>query len=395
LTGGVADRSTKFYTDIVRTKEVDGVGFINTTNPQTIYVEVFNDVTSCSSNAELVLNVSVTDSNDTELIACDDDGIEDGFVEFNLKQADSDIVSGLPAGLDIAYYETYEDALLEQNGLGTTFANTIVYSQTIYARVENANNCYGISQLKLTVNKLPDIKTEDITYYCLNNYPQTITINAGIKNDNPNNYSYAWSTGEDSYEIQINEPGNYSVTVTNSNNCSKERNIVVEASNIATIQSIDVVDVSQNNTITILVSGEGTYEYRLYDNNNILYRDYQQSNIFENISPGIYTVYVRDLKNDCGVINSQVSVIGFPKFFTPNNDGVNDTWQVYGISNVFQPNSIIYIFDRFGKLLKQLSPSEKGWDGLFNGQKLPSDDYWFSVKLQDGRIFKSHFTLKY
>ena len=80
--------------------------------------------------------------------------------------------------------------------------------------------------------------------------------------------------------------------------------------------------------------------------------------------------------------------------FTPNNDGFNDTWQVYGVSSLFQPNSKIYIFDRYGKLLKELNLSGKGWDGSFNGKKLPTDDYWFSVALQDGRIFKSHFTLK-
>ena len=103
---------------------------------------------------------------------------------------------------------------------------------------------------------------------------------------------------------------------------------------------------------------------------------------------------MRDIKNDCGIVNEGVSVIGFPKFFTPNNDGFNDTWQVYGVSNQFQSNTKILIFNRFGKLIKELDPSGIGWDGTFNGNALPSDDYWFSVQLEDGRIFKNHFTLK-
>jgi gliding motility-associated-like protein len=74
---------------------------------------------------------------------------------------------------------------------------------------------------------------------------------------------------------------------------------------------------------------------------------------------------------------------------------MNDTWQIYGVSKIFQPDSKIYIFNRFGKLIKEISPSEKGWDGTLNGKKLPTDDYWFQVTLQDGRMFKSHFTLKY
>ena len=103
---------------------------------------------------------------------------------------------------------------------------------------------------------------------------------------------------------------------------------------------------------------------------------------------------IRDLKNDCGVSQKLVSVIGFPKYFTPNNDGIHDTWQIAGVSGAFQPNSKILIYDRYGKLLKQLNPSSKGWDGTLNGKVLPNDDYWFAVKLQDGRIFKNHFSLK-
>ncbi|WOD43927.1 T9SS type B sorting domain-containing protein [Hwangdonia lutea] len=395
LTNNVAGLSTRFYTDAARTNEVNSNAFTNTANPQTIYVNVVNDATGCFSASELTLNVSVTDSGDTQLIACDNDGIEDGFFNFNLSDADSAIVSGLPTGLTIAYYETYDDALLETNNLGTTFTNTNPYTQTIYARVENANNCYGISEVALTVNELPNIETEALAYYCLNFFPDTITLDAAVINDAPSNYSYSWSTGESSYQIDVNQAGTYNVTVTNANGCTKQRTITVEPSNIATFENIEVVDATQNNSITVLVSGEGVYEYRLLDQNNVVYAPYQESNVFENVSPGIYTLSVRDIKNNCGTVQELVSVIGFPKFFTPNNDGDNDTWQVQGISGMFQPNTNILIFNRFGKLIKQLNPLGEGWDGRFNGQKLPADDYWFAVTLQDGRVLKNHFTLKH
>lgn len=396
LTGNTAGMSTKFYIDSSRTIEVDGNSFLNNPNTQIIYVQVIDDNTGCANNSELTLAVSVTDSNDTILTpVCDDDGLEDGFYEFNLSEADAEVTNGLPTGLGISYFETYEDALLEQNILNTTYTNTIPYNQTIYARVENANNCYGISEVILTVLELPNIITEDSVYYCLNNFPNTISINAAVINDSPNNYKYNWSTGDTTYEIQINTPGRYTVTVTDLNNCSKNRVISVEPSNIASIQSIEVVDVSENNTITVVVSGEGTYQYSLIDENNNTVLAYQESNSFENIAPGLHTVIVRDIKNNCGTVQENVSVIGFPKFFTPNNDGINDTWQVYGISSIFQPRSKILIFNRFGKLLKEINPLGEGWDGLSNGEKLPTDDYWFSITLQDGRIFKNHFTLKY
>jgi gliding motility-associated-like protein len=395
LTGNVGALSTRFYTDITRTQEVDGFAFTNTQNPQTIYVEVYSSKAGCFDVSELTLSVSTTDSNNTSLTLCDDDGLEDGLQTFNLSDADFQIINGLPNGLDISYFETYEDALLEQNNLGTSFKNTIPYTQTIFARVENVNDCYGISEVLLTVQELPNIEVEDLVYYCLNNFPETITINAGINYDSPSNYTYEWDSGETTYEIPINTTGVHIVTVTDKNGCSKERTVTVESSNLATFESIDIIDVTENNTITIFVSGEGIYEYALYDETDVLIKEFQESNIFENVSPGIYRVYVRDVKNNCGVVNDLISVIGFPKFFTPNNDGFNDTWQVTGVSRMFQPNTKILIYNRYGKLVKEVDPLGEGWNGTSKGLKLPSDDYWFSVALQDGRIFKSHFTLKY
>ncbi len=395
LTGGERDLSTRFYTDLLRTNQVNGDSFSNTSNSQTIYVEVFNTITGCLSLSELTLQVSLTNSNNTTLIECDDDGTEDGFFSFNLRNADNEITNGLPAGLDIAYYQTYQDALLEINNLGDSFTNNIPYLQTIYARVENTNNCYGISEIELAVNVLPDIEPQILEYYCLNTFPATITLNAGLINDSPNNYSYNWLSGEDTYQINVNELGSYEVIVTNSNGCSKNRIITVEASNIATVNDIKVSDASQNNTISAITSGEGTYQYQLLDENNQVYAPYQDSNTFENVFPGIYTITIKDIKNDCGIVDELISVIGFPKFFTPNNDGNNDTWQIKGVSRMFQPNTKIQIFDRYGKLIKEISPLGKGWDGLINGARLPTDDYWFKVTLQDGRIFRDHFTLKY
>lgn len=397
LTGNIVGLSTKFYLESTRMTEINDTSYANISNPQTIYVEVIDDMTGCVDYSELTIEVSLTNSIDSELSVCDDDGAEDGYHIFNLRNADNEIVNGLPSGLTISYYETYNDALLESNKLEDHYVNISPYNQIIYARVENNNNCYGISELLLTVNKLPNIVTEDLLYYCLNKFPDTITIDASVVNDTPSNYSFSWSTGNNTYDIKVNQIGTYLVEVTNMDGCSKLRTVTIQPSNIATFDAIPykVEDPLSNNTITVFVSGEGIYEYALYnENNTTVYRGFQKSNFFENVFPGIYTINIRDIKNDCGTVDIAVSVIGFPKFFTPNNDRFNDTWQVYGISNMFQPNSKIKIFDRYGKLVKQIDPLGAGWDGTFNGAMLPSDDYWFSVTLQDGRIFKSHFTLK-
>ncbi|WP_282123980.1 T9SS type B sorting domain-containing protein [Algibacter mikhailovii] len=392
LTNNKPDRTVKFFSNASRTNEILEDAYRNTTNPQTIFVKVIDDITDCFSFSELTLEVSVTSAEDFDLTVCDDDGVEDGLHSFDLNQAGNNITENLPSDLTINYYETYNDALLEQNELNTSYSNTTPNFQTIFARLENNNSCYSINSINLIVNALPNISLDEETFYCLNTFPKPITINAGDL-DSINSYSYQWSTGERSHEINVNETGIYSVTITNSFGCSKTKRITVAPSNIATFESVNITDASENNTITVITSGDGAYQYQLLDSKNSVITPFQDSNIFLNVFPGIYTISVRDTKNDCGITTKKVSVIGFPKFFTPNNDGYHDTWQIYGVSEMFQPNTKIQIFNRYGKLIKELNPLGEGWNGTLNGIKLPADDYWFSVILQDGRVFKNHFAL--
>ena len=97
------------------------------------------------------------------------------------------------------------------------------------------------------------------------------------------------------------------------------------------------------------------------------------------------------------LVSKSIFVIDYPLYFTPNGDGRNETWNIIGIDT--QPNAKIYIFDRYGKLLKQVSPTGSGWDGTFNGNMLPTSDYWFTVVYIEPltgnpKEFRAHFTLK-
>jgi len=392
ITGGVIDnRTITYYEDAALSNAINGNAYGNISNPQVIYAEVVDTVYGCSDIAEITLEVVVSSGSNSTLIEVCDDLVEDGFVFFDLSLADEQVLSDAPTNATVSYYETYENASLEIDSLPNLFFNTVVNEQIIYARVNNNTDCYGINEVRLVVKALPQLSdTFETVYYCLNTFPDTITLNGGIVNDTPNNFYYNWSTGETTIDIEINTIGTYTVLVTEPDGCSNQRTINVLPSNIATVESVVVEDISANNSITILVSGEGDYEYALTDSNG----PYQESNTFDNLQPGIYSVFIKDIKNDCGIISEDISVIGYAKFFTPNGDGFNDTWQLKGISEQFQPNSKVFIFDRFGKLLYTLNSFSDAWDGTFNGKALPSNDYWFSATLEDGRSFKNHFTLK-
>ena len=183
--------------------------------------------------------------------------------------------------------------------------------------------------------------------------------------------------------------GDYTVEVINNVGCSRIRTITVTASNTATINSVDVVDLTDNNTITITATGPGDYQYSLDEPN----ASWQDSSFFNNVPAGIHIVYIND-KNGCGLVYQEIIVVGVPKFFTPNGDGIHDYWNMKGISAVSNAKTTIYIFDRFGKLIKQISPLQQGWDGTYNGQALPATDYWYNVQLEDGRNIKGNFALK-
>ena len=393
LINNIPNRQIKFYRSMTSAQNsidsIDGSVFNNTSNPQVIYVQLIDTNTNCFDIAELTLSVSTTTGTDTVLKSCDSDGTEDGYFNFTLTEANTSILSGLPNTFTLNYYKTYQDALLELNSLPDNYTNTTAYNQTLFARIENGNDCHGINQVQLIVEELPQLIIEEQRIYCLNTFPEFIWLESGVTTGLPNSFTYNWSTGATTPQIQVNTAGIYTVTVTNSNNCSKLRTITVLPSNIATFDAIDIVDGVENNTVTIFVSGEGDYEYALDSE----FSDFQDSNLFSGVKPGFHTVYVRD-KNNCGTVQKTIAVIGFPKFFTPNGDGYNDTWHVYGINTPNQVNSEVYIFDRFGKLLIKLNPLGAGWDGTFNGASTPSSDYWFYIKLQNNKIFRGHFALK-
>jgi gliding motility-associated-like protein len=185
----------------------------------------------------------------------------------------------------------------------------------------------------------------------------------------------------------ITNAGTYVVTITNAIGCTKTKTFTVVNSEVATITNIDVTDFNEELIATISVTGNGDYEYSLDGNT------FQSSPVFNLLDSGEYTVYVND-KNNCGVVFETFYALNYPKFFTPNGDNYNDTWQIKNLDKKGLENSIIYIFDRFGKLVKQIKASGTGWNGTFNENQLSSSDYWFVLELTNGKTVKGHFSLK-
>ena len=369
---------------------------------QTIYVRVVNGGNGCTNGItsfDVIVNPEPTFAEVSNLSYCDDDLDGDdtnGFVQnIDLDSQilgilDFDNTGQAADDFTVTFHETQADATDGNNALVSPYSNTIANQQTIYVRI--ANNTTGCINddftFDIVVNPLPDFQVTSPQIVCLNGPVLTLFVESPATI-----YDYVWTdpTGNmiiDS-EINITRGGLYTVTATSTDgtNCSRTREIQVNESIIATITEDDVtiVDDSENNSVTIDTAslGIGDYEFALADEENFIVRSYQDDPIFENLEGGFYTILVRD-KNGCGVASLDVSVVEFPKFFTPNNDGFNDTWLIKGVNSIFFEESQINIFNRFGKLVAQVSTdSDEGWDGTYNSDVLPSDDYWFSVRLVD------------
>lgn len=146
--------------------------------------------------------------------------------------------------------------------------------------------------------------------------------------------------------------------------------------------------------ITVQVSGLGDYEFAI----DTIDGPYQDNAEFQNLEPGFHTFYVKD-KNGCGIaeksLKQDLTLNGFPKFFTPNGDGINDFWQYVPPLETGEINiESIWVYDRYGNLIAQLDSKSRGWSGNFKGKSLPASDYWFKAVTFNRRKIHGHFTLK-
>lgn len=376
------------------------------TNSQIIKARVTNNTTNTNNATPCYDETSITFIVDKHPVAnpvvispvCDDAAPSDtdGLNKFDTTSIESTILNG-QVGMVVKYFDS------NGNSLSSPLPNPFnTATQNVKVTVENPLNttCTEQTILHFVVNPLPNIDTNttgnDDELVCTNLPTFYVELNAGIQNGTPpTDYTYEWKKdgttipGETQQTLKVNTEGNYTVEVSTISGCSRTRTIKVTASDIAHLDTIKIIDLVDINSISVNVTGQGQYEYSLDEP----YGPFQVSPFFENVSSGIHEIYIND-KNGCGIISQTVAVLGLPKYFTPNGDGFNDYWSVKGVNSNFNTNSIIFIYDRYGKLITKINTNSQGWDGTFNGNPLPSDDYWYTVKLEDGREAKGHFSLK-
>jgi gliding motility-associated-like protein len=318
---------------------------------------------------------------------------------WTIVQTNGVTVSGAEFGNGASFPLTFPNTVL------TTTANIQGFVKIRVTTI--LGDCVGgTTDFIVKVNPRAPIGITD-HYVCVNQLGQTTVpylLDTGL-GAMSTNYEFEWYTvsttgintlitGETEATYMVPAPGKYMVLVRDlrySTECEATKTVT-----ITTVTQAEEIDYtvteafSSNGTITVLVNSTGT-GHLIYSLND---GPWQDSNVFENLGFGEYRITVSDTEG-CTYLTTIANIIDYPRFFTPNGDGFNDTWNVMGVKS--EHKAIIYIFDRFGKLIKQLSPTGNGWDGTYNGEMLPSTDYWFSIDYTENNTqknFKAHFSLK-
>lgn len=338
-----------------------------------------------------------------------DDSENDGITFFDFSSAEQDIKNSPsfadPSIIDVFFYETEQDRDAATNPIPDISRHrndnndSYKFEQTIYVKIKNKNNndCEGIGRLFLKTNATPEFSVDgaapdDPIIICPKNIPYTLNASTS------ETYDYIWTNqnGDNlgtNQSIAISDAGEYTVTAfsRNNKNCpSIPKTIVVQKSNFETLSEsfITIIDdisgTNSNLSIRIdipknpIINEE--FQYALEDEKGFIIRAFQNDNIFDDIEGGVYKILVEN-KNGCGSSELLVSVLQFPKFITPNEDGINDTFIVKGATKDFYSSATINIFNRFGKLVAQEQIDSQGWNGMYNGKLLPPSDYWFDIIL--------------
>lgn len=326
------------------------------------------------------------------------------------------IFTGTPNAIVTYTVNGGEEQTITLNPSGSARLLTGVLSETTtYTLVSVAANdnppCPKLltGEAVVTVLEIPDPELDQDGYICLDPVSgQTMTgssyeLNTGLST--ADGYTFVWyldnveilGATEGTYDAVA--AGNYEVTITDTaTGCTDSATapIVTSTPPLTITAQVDTLFFADNASITVTATPAGDYEYRLDDG------PWQTDNVFTGVrtiltinNTGDHTVYVRDAKA-CDELSYDVKVIDYPKYFTPNGDGYHDTWNIPTLSN--QPGATIFIFDRYGKLLKEISTTNPtGWDGTYNGQPMTADDYWFVVKYAEQGInkeFRAHFAIK-
>jgi gliding motility-associated-like protein len=331
-----------------------------------VYVRVTTSE-GCVGNAKITLDFFPTPVvNEATLTVC--------FIENNETKGQFDLTTAVITNetpVTKKYYPTFTDASNGTNEIMSPLP-TVYISENgfVYARVYNSNGCYAIAKINLKVTPPKRSTTLVDKFICIDDRT-TLDAGSGFQ-------SYQWSTGATTQTIQGVPVGSYWVILQNEG-CYIKQTVNVKKANEPVITSIEI----SNNTATINVeAGTAPYKYAVDTPTN-----WQDSNIFTNLSRGQHTFYVKDAL-DCTPVSVELTVPNLVNAITPNGDNVNDVLDYSELA--YKGNLTFVIYDRYGnKLFTGDRSNNYKWDGKASGKGILTGTYWYHINWIEPNVQKT------
>lgn len=335
---------------------------------------------------------------------CDDDATDDQKSLFDLT-VNAGMLTGIQGNTLLTYHLTPNDAITGENAVlqPEAFVNT-ANPQEIHMRMTNTvTGCFTVESFSIeVVNTLvagqpQDLMLCDFKENGLQEFDLTVN-DALVRNGNPNTSVTYYASQQDAVNEANAITGVYQnespyvtqtiwVRLENISGCfgSDIKQFTITVTPLPDIvYTLDIIDFrNTGNSISIVMPDAQYYQF---STDGAIYSD---NTVFNNLLPGIHTIYIQ-AKSGCRTISEEIVILNYPRFFSPNADGMNDIWQIPYLA--YSPGVIVTIFDRYGKIVGRLE-GNAGWDGAFNGKTLPATDYWFVLQLDNNRIIKGHFAM--
>ncbi|KJD31421.1 hypothetical protein PK35_15045 [Tamlana nanhaiensis] len=320
---------------------------VNDTHTRTLFVKIINNQTGNYTLVKVNLNVySYPNVNPPlDLISCY--SVKDGLNKFNLNEVSVQMQKNISDNLVFNYFTSDPEMVVNSMPLPSLYQSTRLVER-IFVSVENTlSGCTSYFKFNLVNISIPSL-------VAMSSYNNPLFLDKCYIDRN--NLGY----------FQLDEIANDVILITDEHQLFFYSSFFDAENNVNPLDSTYYLNEDLKEIFVKVVNEAGCYEI---------------TNFF--------------LSMDCIDNNYSLINLKFPKFFTPNNDGINDSWNISGVSKKVQQESLVVIFNRYGKKMASFNPyNSNGWDGTYRGKQLPNSDYWFSFSTSSGYSTNGHFTLK-
>ena len=363
----------------------------STGGPKTIYYRLIDSETGAYSIGEFSIQVIASPILNfvSNILAC---GEGNGTAEIDLNSIGEQLIEG-QLDLQLTWHRSQVDAESGLNPIPNILS--LGQSTSLFVRASSAKtDCPAIAEIPFIFYTQPEISLKSEYYICPNTSNQVVFLETGLSE---NDYSFSWLFNDvpinlaDKPFLETDQIGIYNVRIEDLRTaCIYTKTVEVLLASPPTDLEILTGPAQFGGIyqVTVNTSGSSIYSFSLDGG------PFQSFPIFENVLPGPHRLEIT-LGGGCEVLTTTFIIFGYPTFFTPNGDNINETWSVSRAPGI--TDMTVYIFNRLGVLITVLTENQPMWNGSWNGKDLPSDTYWFQVEYTEDnthKITNGYFTLK-